>query len=471
MENRSKRGVFELIEDDVHEHNQVKLIKYKLTPKQKEILKKYVNFLISNQYSDVSIKNVVIHLRMFCSIAQKEFKDIKKQDIEKFISKKVEGDLKPQSINTYKQRIKEFFKWFYDKTEKGEYPDIVKWIKIKVEEAREYGKNELISWQDMKDKIIPACNNFRDKAFFSLLRESGARINEVLNTNVGDLRLENDRGFIKLLNSKRRNKIKNYRELVLIDSFFYIDNWLRNHPLQSKDSPLFVSKNLKRMKYDDVSRLIAKLKNTLKKTHPEWKKRLNPHHFRHSQVSDMSKMLTDAELRVFGGWSKTSPMPGRYTHLQSEDINKKIIEKSGRGGEIKMEEKPDLKSCARCNTLMDFNKFEFCGKCGMALGQKVIGEHIDFEKYKENLNIKFKDMIKREEEKIRIKLKKFEQDAYSLKELSQSEDFLNFIKIFKTSGGRTRKELEQLREKYNEVEEGLEQENKLIKDRKWSLKK
>lgn len=406
MNSDDKIGFIQKIDSPILEKNREK-VKYDLSDNNKEILKRYLNHMISHDYSDISISNHIVFLRLFCYAVKKEFGEITKEDIEMFVSMKKEAHT-PNSLNVYKQRTREFFKWFYDVEGKGKYPKLVEWLVVPSIKPKEITKDELVSWDDVRALLLPNCDSFRDKAFITLLRETGARINEILSANIGDVKLEDDKGYIKLKNSKTRYNVKNYRELVLIDSFYYVDNWLRNHPLKSKESPLFTGKNGKRMEYHDVQRIIKRIELKIKESNPSWKKRLNPHSFRHAQASDMSKILSDAELRVFGGWTKTSPTIGRYTHISSDDVNQKRLEMLGR---VEVKEKvniqEDLKHCPRCNSLVDYNKFSFCGKCGMSLSKEnEIKDNAKLELLNEKVEKLFQIFKEKEKKKIMKELEK-----------------------------------------------------------------
>ena len=290
--------------------------------------------------------------------------------------------------------------------ERGDYPEIVSWIKITATPIQELEPSKLLTMSEVRDILIPACHNFMDKCLLMLLRETGGRINEILKANIEDVRFEKDRAYIKLLNSKRRRGEISKREIVLIDSFYFLSNWLRDYPTKNNSSlPLFITDRNKRLGYDSVYRLLKKLEEETKIN-----KNLHPHLFRHSQSNDMSKILTDAELRVFGGWVKTSNLIARYTHLTSEDVNKKRLASMGRikEDEDKSIEKEKLVSCSRCNELIDINKFKFCGKCGMSLSNE---EEIKSNIKMEMLNKKVDELFKifKEKEKIKI-LKEINKD-------------------------------------------------------------
>ncbi len=398
----------------------------KISENQQKDIEKYVKFLIRENSADKTIKTRIVHLKTFCYFVKKDFKEITRSDIEKFVDEKQK--LKPSSFNVIKSHIKLFFKWFYSVDGKGEYPEIVKWIPINFIEPQEIANRDLISQEDVKNVLIPACHNFRDKCMISLLKESGARINEILSSNIEDVTLEDNKAFIKLKNSKRRNNQKTTRRLVLIDSYYYISEWMRDSSIKI-NGPLFINRQKKRMTYSDVMRLLKKIQKETNFT-----KKMNPHAFRHSAASDMSKILSDSELRVFGGWSKSSQIISRYTHINSDDVNDKRLESRGIVKTIpEIKNEIELKQCPRCNEYLDFEKNKFCGKCGMSLGFSEKTEQIKKEEYRENFDKNLKKMMKQE----LVKLKK-ELNLVEDKNIIQTSGKVYYQKgkkIFLKAGG------------------------------------
>jgi hypothetical protein len=99
--------------------------------------------------------------------------------------------------------------------------------------------------------------------------------------------------------------------------------------------------------------------------------------FRHSSLTEKSKMVTEAVLRKHAGWTMSSEMPQVYIHLQDESSNI-ILEKYGIVNNKDKVECSILKSkyCPNCN---EPNKTEskFCGKCKMILSYDSYTETID----------------------------------------------------------------------------------------------
>ena len=49
------------------------------------------------------------------------------------------------------------------------------------------------------------------------------------------------------------------------------------------------------------------------------------HLFRHKEITDLAGKLTEAQSRIRHGWSPSSPMPSRYTHMNNQDVDDKML--------------------------------------------------------------------------------------------------------------------------------------------------
>ena len=166
----------------------------------------YAKYGLNEGFSPNTIKTKLNIMKSFAYYIKKDFGAITKEDIKEY--KDLKRDLKPGASNNILSVIKVFFRWLYKIEEQGKYPEVVDWIKIKPPQQSEIVESDLISFDDVKNILIPACHNFRDKCLIMLMRETGARINEILAANVDDVRIESDRAYIKLLISKQRNSYR-----------------------------------------------------------------------------------------------------------------------------------------------------------------------------------------------------------------------------------------------------------------------
>jgi len=187
-----------------------------VTKEQGNTIMRYVRDNLNMSITSLEVKVGLI--KRLAYDVKKPFKKMTKTDLKKFLELYTSGK-KPNYINVVKMNIKLFFKWLYKIEERGKYPKIVDWMKIHTLECQEINSKELITFEELQKILIPVCRSFMEKFLLSLMRETGGRISEILRINVSDLTIESDRAYVKLLNSKRRNGVKTYREIVLIDSF------------------------------------------------------------------------------------------------------------------------------------------------------------------------------------------------------------------------------------------------------------
>jgi len=118
----------------------------------------------------------------------KSFDEASKEDIAKLV-RKIEGrKLSEWTKHDYRTALKKFYKWI-----KGgdEYPEEVKWLKVKTPRNNNVIPDELLTEQEI-EKLIRVADSPRDKAFVSVLFESGCGIGELL-----DLRLKRSYSFDK----------------------------------------------------------------------------------------------------------------------------------------------------------------------------------------------------------------------------------------------------------------------------------
>lgn len=343
-----------------------------------------IDFDQNNQLKGLSIitrAKALYIIQLFSIYVKKNYKSINKEDIKKYIVT-LQGATGVN--NLHKIYIKSLFKFIYKCEKRGKYPLVVDWIEIPSLKLNSINKSECLEFDDIK-KMIKVVDSPRNKALISGLPDSGARISEFLGVNVGDIEVNGRDIIIKLQNAKSRNNQLSYRKVLLVDSYYYMVQWLRQHPLidntkeytdvVNKDIPLFVNyerKNKdKRLSYFQAYNVIRKAGEDAK-----IKKNFNPHWFRHSSVKLAESELTDSELRQRFGWERNSQMVGRYSHLSSEDVIEKQRIQHGleEPDKEKKSNKPIFKECPKCLQSNNLNITNFCSRCGSALSVKVLME-------------------------------------------------------------------------------------------------
>jgi len=263
------------------------------------------------------------------------------------------------SIRYLKIVLKRFVKFCFPEKE-----NLVSWIKTsglntqrkKVEKSI---PKEILTIEEI-NKLANAAENIRDKALVLTLYETGARIGEFLNMRIGDIKFD-EYGAKIILEGKT-----GMRMVRVINCVPALAQWLSQHPFKENKNAFvwigFTRKiENKPLSYREVLKILKKLANKA-----GINKNVHPHLFRHSRATELAKILTEQQLKVYFGWDQASKMAARYVHLSGKDVDSTLLKSYG----IEIEEKKELelkpKKCVRCGHINDSSS-KFCSNCGMPL--------------------------------------------------------------------------------------------------------
>jgi len=334
-----------------------------ISKKNRDIVLRFKDVCLLN---GLSKSRIVRYFRFFVFLFKFFKKDLdkaKKEDIEHIVavinSKK---SFSPVSKHDCKVMLKRFYKWLKGNDE--HYPEEVRWISISLKrhEKRLVGDGELITQEDVA-KLIKASEYPRDKAFISLLYESGCRIGEIGSMRIGSVNFDKYGTVISVSGKTGSRKVR------VISSTPHLRTWLNAHPFKDdKDKPLWIKigvrKRNKAMGYDSFRMMLVRLfeKAGINKRH-------NPHLFRHSRATYMANHLTEFQMNQYFGWIQGSDMPATYVHLSGRETDKAILEMNGLKDKKEEKEEPKVKVCPRCEAINDFNDIS-CSKCSFILDEK-----------------------------------------------------------------------------------------------------
>ena len=290
-----------------------------------------------------------------------EFKDLEtatKEDIKKYHRHR-RKNCSPHTVANDILELRLFYEWLLPDLAGGFFED----IKVR-RPTPEMRGGEVIRAEDVV-QLISACDSQRDRALVAMLWETGARLSEIINLNIGHI--EFDRYGAKALVSGKTGQ----RPIRLIDATPDLQAWVNMHPARNdRSAPLFP--NLR--KPGGKERLKARsvqnrLKTIAKRAGVE--KRIHPHGFRHGRCTDAASFYTEPEMRIKFGWTSSSDMPATYVHLSARDVEKKDLMRAGLLDEEEDHISPTARiRCPRCKT---FNPGDakFCSTCSMVLNQQA----------------------------------------------------------------------------------------------------
>jgi len=317
----------------------------------------------ANGLADNTRITYLIILDNFALSVKKPFKDISKDEIMTYLNN-LSLDFKASSVNLYGVCLKRFYKWLNGNEE---YPTNIKWLKTTDKNKNKNGKlpEELLTIVEIK-KMAQVANNPRDKAIVMVLYESACRVSELVNLKLKHITFDNYGAKLLVKGGKTGDRV-----IRVMTSAQELALWLNYHnDRENPEAPLFI--NISNKDYGkrlDVRGVWFLLKDLAKLA--GIKKRVYPHLLRHTRLTELAKLgFTEAELRVFAGWSGGSKTPEIYIHLSSRDIDDKLLAVHGKIA-LKDVDKELLKPqvCYRCNEENPIS-LSFCKKCHYPLSIK-----------------------------------------------------------------------------------------------------
>ncbi len=321
----------------------------------KKLLMKFDRYLRLNDYSKARRTKLMNKLRLIAEKNDINYIDATKEDIEDIVLwLKDRCDITETTKLDYRIVLKRFYRWLGD----GEYPDCVKWINTTDKNKNNKLPEDMLNEDDVL-RMIKSADCSRDKAFISVLWETGARIGELIDLTVGDLQ-DHDRGLQIVVKGKT-----GARRLLLIESIPHIREYLKDRPdKDNPNAPLWInikSHKGKKTTYRGLTKILKETGNKAGINKP-----LNPHHFRHSRATYLANKFTESQMCQWFGWKQGSKMIAKYVHMSGRDVDTTYARIHGIEDDKEQISKMSPKNCPRCDeTISPVDKF--CSRCGLAL--------------------------------------------------------------------------------------------------------
>lgn len=336
------------------------LLKCELSQKNKDTIWEFHEYLFMNGVTVPRVLKYLEKLRRIGIWLDKDFDKVTKKDIEKIIMHIQSQDWSMSTKIDYNIIIKRFYKWLMGNDE--EYPEQVKWLKttLRLKDKPVPSQSDLITEDEIK-KLIEAAEHPRDKAFISIIYESGCRVGEIANLKIGNI-LFDQHGCVLNVNGKTGP-----RRIRVVNSTSYLTRWMDIHPFKKdREKPLWINfgqvNRQQQMQYNTIRVMIRSLFDKA-----GIKKRCNPHIFRHSRATFLANHLTEAQMKAYFGWVQHSDMASTYVHLSGRDTDKAILEVNGLTQKRIVEEvKIKPKKCPKCG-FINSDESNYCSRCSSVL--------------------------------------------------------------------------------------------------------
>lgn len=349
-----------------------------LSTKNLQLLYDYNDDMIIHSIAENTRYKNLAHFGKLTEMLQKDWADITEKDIRNLISqlmvKHSENGKETGYTAGLKISIKSIVRFVKlgsrAKPEDGEL-DIIKFIKPK--KIKDKLTREDLPTDEEVQKILSVCaDSSRDKAMLSVHAEAGTRVGELLGLKIKDFTIDKFGGVIKVEGKT------GVRPIRIVKSVPYLTKWLNDHPNRDNhNSPLWIYISL----HDTFGQPInyAGFNNILHKRIRQAgiTKRIHSHLFRHKEITDLANRLTESESRMRHGWERNSLMPTRYSHLNQEDLDEKML--GIMGVKAPKEQKESLQECAYCNIRYSIDT-RFCDNCSRPLN---IADALEMEKEQE----------------------------------------------------------------------------------------
>jgi len=349
-----------------------------LSEKNLQLFLKYNEDMIVHSLSDSTRFRCLNHFRLLTNILQKDWIDVTESDLRTLVAILMTKHGKNGKESGYSRIIKislkaivRFVKLGTRNKPEDEELTMIKFIKIKKVEDK-LTREDLPTDKELQ-KILAVCaDSSRDKAMISVHAEAGTRINEVLAMKIKDFTLDKFGGIIKV------DGKTGVRPIRIVKSVPYLTKWLNDHPYQNDlENPLWVyirnSDSFgKPMNYAGFNAILQK-----RVRQAGISKRISSHLFRHKEITDLANRLTESESRMRHGWEKNSLMPARYSHLNQDDLDEKML--GIMGVKAQKEQKESLQECVYCNIRYSIET-RFCDNCSRPLN---ITDALEMEKEQE----------------------------------------------------------------------------------------
>jgi hypothetical protein len=240
---------------------------------------------------------------------------------------------------------------------------------------------------DCKELMNACGDSLMEKAMFGTHIEAGTRAKELLSLQIKHVIFDEYGAVISVDGKTGARKIR------IVSAVPDLLKWINAHPYRNdRNHALFISTHSERFMGNALSyhAFNRRLKKRCRQAGID--KRMYSHLFRHKEITDLAGKLKESESRIRHGWSRTSNMPARYTHMNNEDLDNKMLQIMGVKRK-EVEEETSIIECQYCHVKYPKDTL-YCETCAKPL-DVVEAERMKQQQKEEN-EIVISELIRKE---------------------------------------------------------------------------
>jgi len=354
-----------------------------------EVALRLLDHLASLGLSEAAISNNAAHLVALLRIIDFDVRSATREDVERVVAAINRNRNWKAKTKYHKKavlrRLIQYAKC--GSCERGApIPPEASWIRLsKYDKDSRVTPEALLSREDF-EAIVKAADNARDKALVYTLFEGALRPGELLGMNVGGVEFK-DKYCLITVNGKTGLK-----RVPLVASYKPLLEWLEPHPKRTDPSaPLWCSMATnhkgERLSYRHFRLIIRGLAKKAGLRKAVW-----PYLFRHSTLTALAKVFTEARLEQYAGWVHGSKMSAMYVHFSARDLEDAVLELHGMKtpGHVDV---PKLIECPRCKQENPLG-IVYCRRCGHVIDKNVAAKKEEDERKKDELLLQLAEDVK-----------------------------------------------------------------------------
>lgn len=332
-----------------------------------ELALRFLDHLACLGLSQAALSNYASHLVAVLRLIDFDMAKATRSDVERVVAAINSNRLWKESTKHHKRvvlrKLIQYAK--YGSCERSTpLPPEVSWIRLRRNDRDSNVTPEALITQGEFEAIVKVADNLRDRAMLYVLFEGALRPGELLSMSIKSVEFRKEYCLITV------NGKTGLKRLPLVASFKPLLEWLRSHPKASDpNAPLWCSlaQNRKgeRLSYRHFRLIIKRLTSMAGLRKPVW-----PYIFRHSTLTAMAKVLTEAKLEMFAGWTHGSRMTRRYVHFSARDLEDAILGLYGLKAREDLKATLKMLACQRCGEANPPGNLR-CTKCGFILDKKL----------------------------------------------------------------------------------------------------